>query len=598
MENLSRETKNLLTEIEIVSNDEFVKALSFVTFYLRANPYNDEISLERHNWFETDNIVYDFDCTMGRLVPLCELQDKLLYDVMLDCDKILSFYFQGHLRETEGFSHIVHLFVNLATEEELEAILKDIIINERTKSSCFTSVSIIDLAKRILEIKNTDYVVDLCSGKGTFLSSVTESNLINGIEIDYENIKDSFILCLLSGRRANLIHQDGLTYSGMEFDKVFCEYPWSYIYNRPLQLLDCEKWKPLPVKDIKRSMTSWLFIAKTASILKKDGIAVVHCNEGALFSTYEKEIRELAVQKGLIKGVIALPSRMSPFSGVASSLLILSRGNEKIRFIDATDFGKINPKTKCVELSGEEIEQIVSLFNSDLDSKNAVTVDNKDIQQSYLNCLRYTQPKKAPVEVNNGKKVKEIVNAYIKSVISNSSYLTDNPTTGIKVLCSSDIKDGSFSVDQIKYLSKDGVDLLPKNWKQNILQDGDVIVTNKSTTIKAAITETKGHTIIMFGSLFGLRLKQELIIPLYLCGFINSNAGQLLLKSIQTGTIISMITMSNLNELVIPCPSISEQNKVCDQMLITIEMIREARNRIAILQNNYESFFDEFLSED
>ena len=47
------------------------------------------------------------------------------------------------LRETEGFSHIVHLFVNLATEEELEAILNaliDMVKSSRTKSQIFSSL--------------------------------------------------------------------------------------------------------------------------------------------------------------------------------------------------------------------------------------------------------------------------------------------------------------------------------------------------------------------------------------------------------------------------------------------------------------------------
>ena len=548
--------------------------------------------------FNKGDFIYDWKTAINYLYDYSEKRDSVFHDLIIDSEKILSFYLDGHLREIPDFSVIVKTFVNLVTLEELRDVLSRYINNDRSREMVATSSSVVELTKRLLSVNQSESVLDLCSGKGKFLSSINESNDLTGIEINNDSLKDSFLSCLLNDKHPVLCHQDALTYSGKEFDKIFCEYPWGYIYNRPLQTLGCEKWKPLSIKDLKRSMTSWLFIAKVLSLLKKDGIAIVHCNDGALFSTYESDVRKLAISKGLIKGVISLPQKMNLATGVSSSLLVLSYGNESIRFVDASSFGTISTFTKCKVLKSEDIERIVSLFNSNEKNEHAVTVANNKIEESYLNVARYLQPTVAPISIKHGKKLDDVIDTLIKSVVANSSYLKDDSTTGIKVLSSSDIKDGAVDISKLPYLSKEGLSSLPKNWEKAILQNGDVVMTNKSTVIKSAIVEISDEKVILFGSLYGIRLKADQMLPTYLCSFINSNAGQMLLKTIQTGTIISMITAGNLKNLVVPCPDIPEQVKVCENISITLEMIRESRERIVKLQKTYESSFDELLTEE
>ena len=598
MEKLNSNSYELLAQINRMANEEFSKQLLFITYFLKENPYNDDLEDAKVFWFDSEDFIYDWRNTIGFLYDYSEKKDSVLHDLMIDADKILTFYLDGHLRDIPGFSNIVKSYVNSVTTEELRETLLKYLNDERSREMLATSSSVVELTKKLLSITQGDSVLDLCSGKGKFLSSIKEADNLTGIEINNDSLKDSFLACLLNGKQPALCHQDALTYSGTEFNKIFCEYPWGYIYNRPLQSLGCEKWKPLPIKDLKRSMTSWLFIAKALSLLKKDGIAVVHCNDGALFSTYESDVRKLAISKGLVKGVISLPQRMHFATGVSSSLLILSYGNESVRFVDASSFGTINSFTKCKVLRNEDIERIMSLFNSNEKNEYAATVSNDKIEESYLNVARYLQPNVAPVSIKHGKKLDEVIDVLIKSVVVNSSYLTDDSSTGIKVLSSSDIKDGAVDVAKLPYLSQEGLATLPKNWEKAILESGDVVMTNKSTVIKSAIVETGDEKVILFGSLYGMRLKADIMLPTYLCSFINSNAGQMLLKTIQTGTIISMITVGNLKNLVVPCPDMPEQIKVCENISITLEMIRESRERIVKLQKTYESSFDELLTEE
>ena len=535
------------------------------------------------------------------LIYYSEGKDPVLHDLMLDAQDVLDFYLRGHLKEIKGFSTTLINFINEASVEELKLVLLDCLKTNKFNEPFSTPISIAKLSKELLSIEKTDNVLDLCSGNGKFLSLVDETESSFGVDINNGALKEAYVYCLLHNKLPVIFHQDALTFKGIknfEFNKIFCHYPWGIIYDRPLQSLGCEKWNPLPIKDLKRSMASWLFISKTLSLLDKNGVAVVYCNDGSLFSTYEMDIRRRAIDSGLIKGVIALPQKTNMVTNVSSSLLVLSYGNESIRFVDATSFGSINPENKCREFSDEEIKEIINLFNSKEESSKAISIKNDKIDEPYLNVNNYLNPQKSLVTFNNGKQIEDILDTLVKSVVSKSSYLTNDSTTGIKVLSSSDIKDGFVDINTLPYLSQAGVEALPRNWKNNILKNGDVVMTNKSTVIKSAVVDINDEKVILFGSLYGLRVKKDVMIPAYLSSFINSNAGQLLLRTIQTGTIISMITVSNFRTLLVPCPEIPEQVKKCEEISSTLEMIKESQDRLLKLKKNYESSFDELLKEE
>ena len=103
-----------------------------------------------------------------------------------------------------------------------------------------TPDSLSELAKRILDIKNGDSLLDLCSGTGSFFSRVAIDNKdvnYNGVEINY-NVNDIAVL------RTSLITDiynfeigDAFTYNAVisgggiyvknMFDKIFSNYPFN-----------------------------------------------------------------------------------------------------------------------------------------------------------------------------------------------------------------------------------------------------------------------------------------------------------------------------------------------------------------------------------
>ena len=597
MEKISSKTLELFNKINELSGNEFTNQLAFVTYFLKANPYKSDLEDAKIYWFDNDNFIYEYSRTLEMLLNYSKSINPILQDLISDALDIMTFYLDGRLREIAEAPTLIKQFVKEATVDELKAILLRS-INANIDSFADSSPSVAKLSAQLLCLEEDDSILDLCSGKGEFLSLISSGDKLTGVEINYDVLKKSFVYCLLNDKKPEFLHQDALTFAGRTYNKIFCEYPFGLIYDRPFQFLGCEKWKPLPVTDLKRSMTSWIFISKVLSLLDKNGIAVVRCNDGALFSTYENDIRKMAISMGLVKGVISLPSKIYVGTNVKTSLLVLSYGNESIRFVDATSFGVINSRSKCVSFTDDDIKEIVKLFNSSEKYDLALTVNNEDFDESNLTVNRYLRPKISRIEIKDGKKLSDILDRLVKSAVFNSAFLTNNPASGIKVLSSSDIKDGIADARNLPYLSLEGMEYLPKNWKNSFLENGDVIMTNKSTVIKSAVVNIEDENVLLFGSLYAMRLKKDVLLPPYLCGFINSNVGQMLLKTIQTGTVISMITAGNLLEFIVPCPSMTKQIKLVEQMSITLDMIRESRERIIKLQNSYERSFDDLILEE
>ena len=578
-----------------------IAALAFFTHQMHHPIEGVDFYDAEDAWFKSSEFPMDGPTVLQNAIHCIKqyTDDPILHayaDFCIEQFSIIWFFMDGS--DPKEIGQVTYDFINGLSDEAF----KEIALNYfRSNGKLFggdgTPQSICSLVRRILDVKKDETVVDFCSGRGDFLSQYSGFDAY-GYEIDAKALSLSVGICALNGSYPLLKQQDVLTLKDKKFDKAFCEYPWGYRYDRPIQVLGCEDWKPLPVKDLKRSMMSWLFIAKALSLVNEKGMTVIHANDGALFSTYESDIRKEAVERGLLKAVISLPANIIEWSNVASSLLVFSRGNSSVRFIDGRKLGTLDVSRKMV-LSDSDIEQILRELDSDETNDLAVTVPNADIiaHGASLSLNAYLNPELRPVTIPNGKSIEALGTELIRSVVQNSRFLVKEAVSEYRVLSSSDIADGRVDVSSLPYLSQEGIEQLSKKALLSVLKDGDIVMTNKSTVIKTAVVETNGEKILLFGSLYGLRIDPHIMNPDYLCCFINSTVGQDSLRSIQTGTVISMITAANLNSFIVPCPPIEEQNRFAANVALTLEMIQDSKERIAKLQKQVAGSFDFLLTE-
>ena len=115
----------------------------------------------------------------------------------------------------------------------------------------------------------------------------------------------------------------------------------------------------------------WVFIINVMNHLNKQGKAVVSVSNGVTWNGgINTVIREKFVKKGFVEAVIALPSNLYSNTGIACSLLVLSRNNKNIRMIDATEMVSVGRRQNV--LSDENISKILELLNTDDDNSKLV----------------------------------------------------------------------------------------------------------------------------------------------------------------------------------------------------------------------------------
>ena len=69
--------------------------------------------------------------------------------------------------------------------------------------------------------------------------------------------------------------------------------------------------------------------------LEGKAVAVMPC--GSLFKETDAEIRRYFVERGLVEAVVTLPDKLFSLAGITTAIIILSHGNDSVRFVDASD---------------------------------------------------------------------------------------------------------------------------------------------------------------------------------------------------------------------------------------------------------------------
>lgn len=93
------------------------------------------------------------------------------------------------------------------------------------------------------------------------------------------------------------------------------------------------------------------------------------------------------------------------------------------------------------------------------------------------------------------------------------------------------------------------------------LEEGDVLITARGTTIKTAVFQKQDFTCITSANINTIRPSGNLR-GAYLKLFLDSPAGSKLLKSLQRGSTIVNLNYKDLNELEIPVPAIQIQDEL------------------------------------
>ena len=116
----------------------------------------------------------------------------------------------------------------------------------------------------------------------------------------------------------------------------------------------------------------------------------------------------------------------------------------------------------------------------------------------------------------------------------------------------------------------------------------------RNTTIKSAIYRSNGdYKAVLSGNLIAIRVNQKKINPYYLKAFIDSESGDMAIKSIQTGTSIITINANSLKDMKVSLSSTEEQEVIGNKYKKNLELIIDLAERYKTAARYSNQIFEE-----
>ena len=456
-----------------------------------------------------------------------------------------------------------------------------------------TPRSISELGCRVLDIQPNEKVGNICCGRGSFLvtAAMTQKDAnYFGYEIDEKLSTIASIRAELaeSNIEVNTCDAFSLVDEGEEkkFDKIFSNYPFGLkIKSLGKGTGYFEKFSNKYPSISKVTSSDWLFNALLCDLLNENGKAVAIMTNGSTRNSVDAPIREYFVENKLIECIISLPARMFSYTNIETTLIVLSKNNEFVRMIDATNIIKQGRRQN--EFSDDNLATIIDALNSDSEFSKKVSIEELRNNEYVLNLSRYLP---VDMDVRDGvpfEKVIKSINRGAPCTASQLDEMVSKEKTDIQYLMLGNIKNGIIE-ENLPYLTK-----LEAKYEKFCLKDNSLILSKNGYPYKTAVANVgEGKRILANGNLFVIELDGEQANPYYIKAFFESELGVKTLEKITVGSAIPNISMDKLRKIAIPLPSMDEQNRIASNYRRKLDEIAEIKKQLEKAQNELSHIFD------
>ena len=559
------------------------------------------------------------------------LQDPILYKKLLSKeDSNLSYDIKWAkyiiFEEDNGgdFIPYVNPLINKFGKDELLAfvLFSSNYLDYNDKKVIFEGST--KLYLNLLDIKNNDKILIL-EDKDLDSSFLIESSFKNSNITIYSNKKSSDIDISLIPEVYNNIELELLTdergrpKSNFEYlkarveqkeklDKILLAPSLTFEYSKN----DEEKYRNMIQNDfnfqneiLEKTSLEWLFNLLTINHLKDDGRALSVVKINTLSNPKNKNIRKYFIENGYIESIILLPENILIGSSVSLALIVFSKGNKKIRFVDASNFytkerrkkgDRLNPTKKILEENN--IRDILKFLNSDDNSEISISKGIEEFSENDYN-LDVIENIEVIPEFENSKKIKELIDKkIIKDIIRGSQISLDElkdlrsyEETPYIYLTLSNINDGFIEYENIEdYLKK-----IPEKQEKFCIKNNAFLISKIGNPpykfVVAQIPENR--KIIASGNFAIIEVNEKKLNPWYLAAFFMTDIGVKVLKKAYIGVNFSSLSIKKLEEIAIPVPSIEEQNRIAQRYIDAITEIKNIKKDLKDkIQAVKEVFFE------
>lgn len=472
-----------------------------------------------------------------------------------------------------------------------------------------SSSPVVDLVARILDVKDGETVCDLGCAGGDFLrclavSADQETCKLQGIEINPEVAAIAEIRNLCDGLEIEIVNDTVFSPSCMDrkFDKVFFDPPLGargIARNADVCAAirtvfpDFPEISPLATGD-------WLYVARAAAALKKNGRAVVLVPPGALWDLRSEPFRRFFVSKGLIRAIIELPERMFAHTGIGLCALVLEDWTGETTMVRASELYYPNRKSNVMGKSHIDIVAACLGLSATSDSLG-VDKFRRTISKTVLlenECdLTVKRFFIEPVPIKNGIPLGSLVRIKrgLSLTPSELDKLSSDEPTHIHHVSPGNI-DANGIVSGETFLKE-----LPDRYRSACVADGDILVSrisSKDGGIKVAVVSVPdGQCVLPNGNLLVLSADREKVDPHFLKVCLKADYARRFLEDHAMGAMSLAITPRDLESLPIPALSPARQREIAEASQSKTAAIVELRRQLAETTKGLSSILQDYAAD-
>lgn len=506
--------------------------------------------------------------------------DGNLKDILLILVKIGAFKHGDYLNE------INDEIKSLTNEQKLQLFNYSTTSN-KDNTSFATEDNLIKVVLELVDLDNCENVFDITSGEGMFLTECAKrknSLKLYGCEfnvIAYIISRMRLSLCSVNAfiSESNVLRCD----LENEYDLVFSDFPWRINVN---ETPENDKHMIVNYQKSKKN-ADWYFIFKAINAMKETGKAIVIAPTGALYSALDKVSRKEVVDKKLLEKVILMPSNSRQSTGVSYVIMVFSYNNEQVEFIDASDC--YDEKSRLGRYRKIDQDKFRNTIHSK-DSENVILVSNSQIKEKDYNLeLKKYLNKINEIKLINPKKIGDFAEIIPGFQYTSNKLNELGPNQGnVSILKLTNFDDGYIDYDELN-----SIDIDEKKVGKYLLQENDVVLTARGSALKfAVISDLEDRMVVPHFNLMVIRVKDKTVNPVYLCNFLMSKTGRLVLETIQTGQAVTNISRRNLENMEISVVDLATQETIANRYTILKKAIYKEKKKLDSMLMDMDSIYD------
>lgn len=346
----------------------------------------------------------------------------------------------------------------------------------------------------------------------------------------------------------------------------------------------------------KRYSLNMLDILNGIELLNEEGILIALIPDGGLFNTTDCDIRKYLIEKNYLDTIISLPKGIIPGTNTPCSLVIVKKNRlmkQSIKMINARE--TYERKRRHLEFSDDNIAQILEWYRSSEINENVIAVSKDEIvEQDYnFEVTKYMKKNMFSNAATLGSISEKIFRGYqIGAKQLDEIVSLDDRETRYYLVNVSDVQAEGYIANDLQGVN----DAAGSKLSKYFLEDGDLIITAKNSVVKSAVYKSEDDKkVILTGNLIVIRLDKNKCDPYYLQAFLNSEDGEMEIKSIQTGTTIKVINPKRLEEMLIPLKGMEEQKEISKKYERTVREIENLKNTVRLKVESLERMYENRL---